>query len=136
MILNVKVYMKMCQASRKGLTKLMGAPNRALSKFKVTISNANNYGANKAEYLDFIKRHSLREIYQIALYTEVDDITRLFFLNSVIERFREVVRKLPAEKLEKCQHPIPLLFQIYKEHPDIFEFKPKKYDKSPKNQRK
>uniref|UniRef100_A0A914QUS6 Uncharacterized protein n=1 Tax=Panagrolaimus davidi TaxID=227884 RepID=A0A914QUS6_9BILA len=95
-----------------------------------------NYGANKAEYLDFIKRHSLREIYQIALYTEVDDITRLFFLNSVIERFREVVRKLPAEKLEKCQHPIPLLFQIYKEHPDIFEFKPKKYDKSPKNQRK
>lgn len=41
-------------------------------------------GANKAEYLDFIEKHSLREIYQIALYSEVDDVIRTFFLNAVM----------------------------------------------------
>lgn len=43
-----------------------------------------DFGANKSEYMDFIERHSLREIYQIALYTEVNDVIRSFFLTAVM----------------------------------------------------
>uniref|UniRef100_A0AC34FPA4 Uncharacterized protein n=1 Tax=Panagrolaimus sp. ES5 TaxID=591445 RepID=A0AC34FPA4_9BILA len=90
-------------------------------------------GATHTEHLDYIDKHSLRDIYIIALYTEVEEPTRMFFLTSVIERFREVVKQIPTNELEKAPHPLPLLLRVYQEHPSVFGLRPlkKNNDKKP-----
>uniref|UniRef100_A0A7E4W2N1 Uncharacterized protein n=1 Tax=Panagrellus redivivus TaxID=6233 RepID=A0A7E4W2N1_PANRE len=77
-------------------------------------------GDSHNEHMEFVATHSMREIYQVALYVELDDATRMYFLQAVIERFKELLKKFPLEELEKCKHPMSLLIQVYKEHPEAF----------------
>uniref|UniRef100_A0AC35G9M8 SUEL-type lectin domain-containing protein n=1 Tax=Panagrolaimus sp. PS1159 TaxID=55785 RepID=A0AC35G9M8_9BILA len=83
-------------------------------------------GSTHNEHLDYIDKHSLRDIYLIALYAEVEEPTRMFFLSSVIERFREVIKQIPTKELTKAQHPLPLLLRVYDEHPEVFGVRPRR----------
>uniref|UniRef100_A0A7E4VMG8 CUB domain-containing protein n=1 Tax=Panagrellus redivivus TaxID=6233 RepID=A0A7E4VMG8_PANRE len=77
-------------------------------------------GDTHNDHLEYIASHSLREIYQVALYVELEDSTRMYFLNAVVERFKELIKKFPLEELRKGRHPMKLLVQVYQDHPDSF----------------